>query len=91
MKAKPIPLAIRRAVHERSGGMCECQCGRPAVHIHHRKLRSQGGKHEMDNLLDLARECHDAAHANPERGYALGLLVPSWASPSCVPVTRGAA
>jgi 5-methylcytosine-specific restriction endonuclease McrA len=91
-KAKPIPLGIRRQVWERSGYLCECGCGRQAHHIHHRTLRSQGGRHELANLLHLATDCHVAAHANPERGYALGLLVHGWADPENVPVvTSGAA
>jgi hypothetical protein len=89
VKAKPIPLRIRRQVWERSGGLCECGCSQRATSVHHRKLRSQGGRHEMANLLHLTAECHDRTHANPERGYALGLLVHGWADPANVPVQKG--
>jgi len=81
VNAKPTPLAIRRAVWARSSGWCECGCGQRAVHLHHRKLRSQGGRHEAVNLLHLAAGCHRAIHENPELSYALGYLVHSWAEP----------
>lgn len=86
MTAKPIPLSIRQQVWARSGGLCECGCGQRAIHIHHRKLRSQGGRHELPNLLHLSGACHDRAHANPERAYDLGLLVRSTDNPALVPV-----
>ena len=83
-----IPATVRKAVRARSGGICECGCGRPAQHVHHRKLRSQGGRHELPNLLHLSHACHAAAHGNPERSYALGLIVHGWADPADVPVVR---
>lgn len=86
VKAQPIPLHIRREVAERSGGLCELGCGRRAVHTHHRKLRSQGGRHEPANLLHLCLTHHDEAHANPERAYALGWLVRASFDPADVPV-----
>ncbi len=87
MTAKPIPLSIRKQVWARSGYNCECGCGRLASMIHHRRLRSQGGRHELANLLHLNYLCHADIHANPERSYALGMLVHSWADPADVPVT----
>lgn len=85
-----IPPKIRLAVAERSGGVCECGCGRRAEHIHHRKLRSQGGRHELANLLHLSNLCHADTHGNPERSYALGLMVHGWCDPADVPVVRRA-
>lgn len=85
---KTIPLAVRREVSERSGFRCELGCGERAIHLHHRRLRSQGGKHEPANLLHVCRAHHDAIHANPERSYCLGWLVRSWASPEDVPWVR---
>jgi len=41
--------------------LCE-QCGKQAVDIHHKKLKSQQGTDEIDNLIALCRKCHDAAH-----------------------------
>ena len=83
-----IPPSVRKAVRVRSGGWCECGCGRPAEHVHHRKLRSQGGRHELVNLLHLSFYCHDEAHRNRSRAEALGLIVPAWADPADVPVIR---
>jgi 5-methylcytosine-specific restriction endonuclease McrA len=83
-----IPATVRRAVKARSGGICECGCGQRAEHMHHRKLRSQGGRHEPVNLLHLTFACHEAAHRERARAEALGLIVPSWADPADVPVTR---
>lgn len=88
--AKPIPLRVRQAVAERSGFVCEVCREARAVHIHHRKLRSQGGRHEPANLLHLCNRCHRDVHANPERSYSLGFLVRGWADPAEVPVFAGA-
>lgn len=85
-EAAPIPHSVRRAVTARSGGWCEGGCGRPAAHVHHRKLRSQGGTHDPVNLAHLATVCHVWAHANPLEAVALGLIVPSWADPAEVPL-----
>jgi len=86
MNAKPIPLAVRRAVKERAQNQCEA-CGGPGpVHLHHRKLRSQGGLHEAVNLLHVHLSCHASIHANPSRSYLLGHLVRSYDDPALVPV-----
>jgi 5-methylcytosine-specific restriction endonuclease McrA len=41
--------------------LCE-NCSMPAVDIHHIKERSQGGKHNIENLIALCRSCHNAVH-----------------------------
>lgn len=88
MKAKPIPLSVRRAVAARSGGLCEFCEHALAVHVHHRKLRSQGGEHATDNLIHLRAACHDFAHRNPRSAQALGLIAPRHRDPADVPVKR---
>lgn len=82
---RTIPLAVRQQVKDRSHGRCE-HCGLPgAVQLHHRKRRSQGGRHTPENLLNVRVECHNLIHANPEKAYAMGWLVRGWADPANVP------
>ncbi|MFJ6427506.1 HNH endonuclease [Microbacterium maritypicum] len=48
-----IPAKVRAAVHERAQGRCE-GCGRIApLELHHRKYRSRGGTHTVENLVAL--------------------------------------
>lgn len=86
-----ITPETRKALRERSRGVCEVCAVAAAVHAHHRKLRRYGD-HRLVNLLDLCFDCHATIHANVARSLALGLLVPGWADPADVPAfTRGAA
>ena len=71
----------KQAVRRRSGGRCEAGtevCTEQVEHVHHRKMRSAGGSHSVDNLLALCHACHDWIHANPEESYARGWLLHSW-------------
>ena len=69
-------------VHDRSRGCCEAAseapCGargvHPADHIHHVKMRSQGGSNDLSNLLHVCTAAHVWIHANPAVSYELGLL-----------------
>lgn len=76
--------AMRPLVRLRSRGRCEAEvsdrCSGVATHVHHRKLRSQGGTNDLANLLDVCLWCHSAIHSNPERSYAAGLLLRSTAA-----------
>lgn len=88
--SKPIPEKTRKAVHARSGGVCEGCHLRPAVQIHHRRYVSRGGSNDLINLLDLcglgnAAGCHGIAHT--ATGERLGWSVRSGIDPSTVPVT----
>lgn len=75
--------AARPRVRRRSGGRCEAQassrCTAAATHVHHRKMRSQGGTNGLDNLLDVCASCHSTIHRQPARSYAAGWLVQGWA------------
>ena len=58
-------------VEQRSGGMCEANCGRAANDIHHRRPLGRGGMHNLANLIHLCGfgnhdngMCHGLAHAN---------------------------
>lgn len=79
----PVPPKVRAEVEERSGGRCEMptlavRCPMRATHMHHRKMRSQGGDHSAANLLHLCGFHHDYIHAHPAESYANGWLVRSW-------------
>jgi len=86
---KTIPAKVRQAVYERAGWLCELGCGQRAVHLHHRKLRSQGGQHVEANLLAVDLRCHEQIHAQPARSLDHGWIVASWADPAAVPFTSG--
>jgi hypothetical protein len=67
------------AVAARSGGKCEAaaaaSCRRRGSQLHHRLMRSQGGKHTVENLLDVCATCHAHIHAHPEQAYERGWLL----------------
>lgn len=79
----------RAVLLARAGGRCE-RCGVPVVfetfQAHHRKLRSQGGGHELSNLTCLCPGCHTTAHAGPLAAQAGGWIVPSHGHPVSRPV-----
>ena len=52
-----------------------------SVHLHHRRLRSQGGKDSYSNLIAIHPACHQRVHASPAAAYEAGWMVPSWAQP----------
>ena len=49
-------------------------CGRSATEIHHRRLRSQGGKDTVDNLVCLCLKCHRWAHDHPKEACEKGII-----------------
>lgn len=75
---------LREIVYARSKGYCE-KCGNQLPEswaLHHRKLKSRGGKDEVSNFVALHHGCHnldtDSVHLNPARADRLGLMVPTW-------------
>jgi hypothetical protein len=58
--------------------------------LHHRKLKSRGGKDTPANLIRVHHECHnlstDSIHLNPARAASRGLVVPSWSKPNEFPM-----
>lgn len=74
--------------------VCQAQVvcdGSRAVHTHHRKLRSQGGKNDPANELKVCLDCHRHIHLNPAESFANGLLVHSWDDPATVEFVPAAA
>lgn len=61
-------------------------CQGRATDTHHRKMRSQGGDNEPQNLLRCCHHCHMAVHASPAWAYSRGFLVKSWQDPALVEV-----
>lgn len=85
---------IVQIVEARAGDHCEV-CGNPALPsmaLHHRKLKSRGGKDSPSNLIRIHHGCHnlrsDSIHLNPERASQKGWMVGSWQNPDEVPFTR---
>lgn len=91
-KKNRIPPDIRRLVMQRAGHQCEVMtdplCTTRAEEWHHRKLRSQGGEHTVENGLGICPACHRHIHLNPGQSYQEGWLVKSTHDPAAVPVTR---
>lgn len=84
---------LRSIVYTRSKGFCE-KCGNRLPEswaLHHRKLRSRGGKDEVSNFVALHHECHnlatDSIHFNPSKSTQTGHMVSSWQKPSECPLT----
>lgn len=64
----------RLASFLRTDGRC-IVCGKPAQHGHHRKRRSQGGPHDVENVIPLCSAHHSWVHSEPQRSYDLGLMI----------------
>ena len=77
---------IAEAVIARANGYCEV-CGLPCHDgaLHHRKLKSRGGKDTISNLIYVHHGCHnlntDSIHLNPETATDNGWMVESWKEP----------
>lgn len=85
--------ALRDLVWSRCKGYCEL-CGKQLPEgwaLHHRKLKSRGGKDEVENLVALHHHCHNtgtyAVHMRPAKATELGFMVSSWQEPSESPLT----
>ena len=82
---------VAEIVLNRAGNYCEA-CGGSGHNfaLHHRRLKSQGGKDEACNLIAVHHECHNmgtkAIHMNPAKSIEMGWIVPSWAQPSEFPL-----
>lgn len=56
--------------------------------VHHRKLKGQGGKGDVENGLGCHHSCHiagggkEAIHSNVKKALEMGWIVPSWGNPA---------
>lgn len=76
-KNDPEWQRARARVLKRCGGRCEARwegCAGAAHHVHHMKRRSQGGTHDVSNLLACCFLCHNQIHSNIEKARKLGHL-----------------
>jgi len=82
---------IAELVLDRAKGYCE-RCGKPShdLALHHRKLRSRGGKDEVSNLVAVCHKCHnlgtESIHLNPAKATLKGWMVPSYADTTLYPL-----
>jgi 5-methylcytosine-specific restriction endonuclease McrA len=64
-----IPRKIRQQVYDRAKGLCEVCRTRGdfrGLAIHHKVKRSQGGKHELNNVILLCGLHHAKEHGIKE-------------------------
>ena len=87
-----IDSKIVALVHQRANGYCE-KCGGNAddgMALHHRKLKSRGGKDSVANLIWVHHKCHntgtDSIHLNPAEAEHKGWMVGSWQDPDETPI-----
>jgi hypothetical protein len=82
---------IAETVLGRAKGYCE-RCGKPErdLALHHRKLKSRGGKDEVSNLVAICHPCHNldtkSVHLNPKEATLRGWMVPSFADSEYYPL-----
>lgn len=81
MSRKPHPSELprnRELAFKRDNWTCQLRkggdhnCHGPLV-AHHRILRSQGGTHDVDNLVTLCDTAHKWVHNHPAAARLLGL------------------
>ena len=89
-----IDKAVVDLVKARAGDYCEyCDCPvEETMALHHRKLKSRGGKDTVSNLVLVHHGCHnmktDSIHLKPGVAEKLGYMVGSWQEPEEVPLIR---
>jgi hypothetical protein len=93
-KVKRMNSKVVDIVKERAGDYCET-CGKaaqPSMALHHRQLRSRGGKDVASNIIRIHHGCHNlktnSIHLNPSISEAKGWICPSWKDPTEHPFVR---
>lgn len=87
MNKEVVEIVARRA-----GNYCEA-CGgvaQESMALHHRKLKSRGGKDTAANLIRVHHKCHNlgtaSIHSNPTWATEKGFMVSSWQEPEQAPM-----
>ena len=86
-----VDKKVVEIVIQRAAGYCEV-CGKvpqESMALHHRKLKSRGGKDTPANLIWIHHGCHnlntDSIHLNPKKAELNGWMVGSWQDPEEAP------
>lgn len=75
-------------IRERDMDRC-IRCGQSdGLHVHHRRLRSQGGPSTWANQVTLCTVCHSWVHAKPVAAHAAGLILWAGEEPADVQVAH---
>lgn len=78
LRSKPhvIPSSVREKVLERANRTCEwCLVPGGKLIIHHKLLRSQGGRDRVEDCAALHQSCHETVHANPIAARLAGMII----------------
>lgn len=81
-KVSPEEREGKKIVRARSGGLCEACGERRAAHWHHRVNRSQMGKWDPWNGMDVCVECHAWIGDFPKSAGVLGWHLESHQDPA---------
>lgn len=77
-RKKNLPMRLRFHIMERDHRQCVI-CTGPGTQVHHVVFRSQGGQHEMSNLVFLCNRCHsERAHGVESRTFRQLFLAYIW-------------
>jgi len=71
---KKIASKVRRKVRDRDHGRCRlCHRAGENIQVHHIVYRSEGGDHDIENLISLCYSCHEKVHSD-KKTYQRSLL-----------------
>src|SRR5699024_12283126 len=92
-KKNRMPPELVEAVRYRADNMCEVMnpdagCTGRHEETHHRKMRSQQGKHTRENCVAACNACHGYIHRHPAIAYEKGWLVQRVKDPTNIPIRR---
>jgi len=58
------------------------------LHVHHRRLRSQGGPSTYSNQVTLCLRCHGKFHASPYEAHLVGMILHHGEDPELVAIVH---